>query len=318
MSKILVTGGSGFIGTNLIELLSGNNYILLNLDKEKPANKEHHKYWIDVDILDKNAMAKAFESFNPDVVIHLAVVTDIYGKNLEHYLANTKGTENLIAVCKNVVGLQRVLFASTQYVCKLGYMPVNDTDYCPQTIYGQSKVDMEIIIKNAQDINFEWVIFRPTSIWGPYFKYPYRKFFDIIARGLYFDLSVTCTKTFGYIGNSVFQIEKLIKAANINKRTFYLGDKPAINISDWAAEINLHMKQRKIFRIPYVLKKVMALVGDSLKKAGIYFPMNSFRLKNMITDNIMNVDNLYEITGPPPYSRLEGTIETIKWMNNNN
>ena len=48
--KILVTGGSGFIGTNLIEELSINNYDILNLDIQKPKIHEHTLNWKYCDI----------------------------------------------------------------------------------------------------------------------------------------------------------------------------------------------------------------------------------------------------------------------------
>ena len=53
MNKILITGGSGFIGTNLIEyLLKNGQYRILNIDILKPKISSHKKYWIKVDLRD--------------------------------------------------------------------------------------------------------------------------------------------------------------------------------------------------------------------------------------------------------------------------
>ena len=51
----------------------------------------------------------------------------------------------------------------------------NDNDFKPNTIYGNSKVKCEEVIKNSKNVNFTILIIRPTSIWGPWFGDPYKK-----------------------------------------------------------------------------------------------------------------------------------------------
>ena len=46
----------------------------------------------------------------------------------------------------------------------------------------------------------------------------------------------------------------------------------------------------------------------------INFPMTSFRLKNMTTDNIVDLSNTYKVAPNPPYSRIEGVKDTLSWM----
>lgn len=314
--KIVITGGSGFIGTNLIKFLETKHYSLKNIDIQRPVCKSQLKYWEEVDILNESDLYFSLRCFEPDIIIHLAAITDINGKNLEYYSANFLGTQNLIEASKTLNNVKKIIFTSTQYVCKLGYIPQHFEDYCPHTIYGESKVEMEKIIRKIENPSYEWVIIRPTSIWGPWFKYPYRKFFDIIHKGVYLDMTKTANKTYGYVKNSVYQIERLIHVNNIGGRTFYIGDLPAYHISDWAKEINKHLHKKKMIVIPIFLMKLLAYLGDVLKRFNIYFPMNSFRLKNMITDNVMPLSDLYKVVGTPPYSRLQGTIETIDWLKN--
>ena len=50
--RIIVTGGSGFLGTNLIEHFLANGVETLNLDSVPPRNNEHAPCWRDVDLLD--------------------------------------------------------------------------------------------------------------------------------------------------------------------------------------------------------------------------------------------------------------------------
>ena len=67
MKKILVTGGSGFIGTNLIDSLEDEKCEILNLDIVSPRNKKHTCYWKYVDIcnLDQLKSEINFFSFPP-------------------------------------------------------------------------------------------------------------------------------------------------------------------------------------------------------------------------------------------------------------
>ena len=72
MSKLLITGGSGFIGTNLIEYLSKDTqYEIQNIDIVKPKKSVQDKYWVQVDLRKHDAVIAAVVAFAPDYVIHL-------------------------------------------------------------------------------------------------------------------------------------------------------------------------------------------------------------------------------------------------------
>ena len=67
--------------------------------------------------------------------------------------------------------------------------------------------------------------------------------------------------------------------------------------------------------MPYFLLKLSAIVGDVLSFFKIDFPMTSFRLKNMTTNNVVNLENTFKIAAKPPFSRIEGVQTTVKWLN---
>jgi len=316
MKKILITGGSGFIGTNLIEkLLENKDCNILSIDIAAPKKYTHNTLWKGIDIRDKVTLFQTVSDFNPEIVIHLAARTDLSGKNLYEYDSNTDGVRNLIESLNNLKHIGRAIFASSMYVCEPGYIPENFEDYKPHTIYGESKVLTEKIIK-ATKMNFTWAIIRPTSIWGPWFGEPYANFFDIVLSGKYFHMGAkACSKTYGYVDNTVFQILRLMNVPpeKITKRIFYLGDSPAYNISEWADEIAEHIG-KKIFTIPFGIFRIAAYGGDILKLFGINFPMTSFRLKNMTTDNIHDLSPINDIAPLLPISRKEGIRTTIDWL----
>ncbi|GAB6120627.1 NAD-dependent epimerase/dehydratase family protein [Dysgonomonas termitidis] len=317
MSKIIITGGSGFIGTNLIDNFLKKGSAILSLDMFEPKKTEHIPFFRKIDICNYYELESAILDFTPDYVIHLAARTDLNGKTLEDYNANILGVENLIKVLKKVETLKRVIFTSSMYVCNPGYIPDGDNDYHSHTVYGESKVLTEKIIKES-DPEYCWSIIRPTSIWGPYFGEPYNLFFNIVLSRKYFHMGdKACSKTYGYIDNTIYQIESILTANEeiVNKKVFYLGDYIPYNITEWANEIASEAGF-KIPRIPYFLFKCGGLFGDFVKLFGVKFPMTSFRLKNMTTDNIHNLEPIREIAPNLPVERAEGVKRTIKWIKN--
>jgi len=317
MQKIIVTGGSGFMGTNVVESLIKDGYVILNIDIAQPVKENHLQYWKPINILDYQKLETAIIAFNPEIIIHLAAVTDLNGTDLDYYLVNTVGTKNVIEVASKISGLKKVIYTSSMLVCKLGFIPNDYNTYNPHTVYGESKVKGELLVKEIQNSNYDWLIIRPTSIWGPWFKAPYIDFFKIVYFKKFFRFKNACNKTYGYIENTVFQIKSLINADNVHGKTFYLGDVPATNISEWANEISFEMGKGEIKNIPYSFVKALAILGDILKKFKIKFPMSSFRLLNMTTNNVLPLKDLNDIVGTPPYSRLEGTKKTVRWMKEN-
>ena len=169
MKKILVTGGSGFIGTNAVELFLAAGNEVLNIDIKKPQNANHIKNFKKVDILDISSLRRIVSEFAPAYVVHLAARTDLRGKTLDDYEINTIGVRNMLNVISQQLSVQRFIFASTKLVCKNGYYPKFDEDYCPNTVYGQSKVAGEEIVRTASTLSCDWCIVRPSSIWGPWF-----------------------------------------------------------------------------------------------------------------------------------------------------
>jgi nucleoside-diphosphate-sugar epimerase len=314
MKRILITGGSGFIGTNLIEGYINENYEILNIDKVVPIVNDHLKYWKAIDILDLDLLAEALNTFKPEIIIHLAAVTDLDGDNLNYYSANIKGTQNLIDVLRSISSVQKVIFTSSMYVCKPGFIPKDYDTYNPHTVYGQSKVEGEKLIKESKNLNFEWCIIRPTSIWGPWFKTPYIDFFETVYKGRYFDFGKACTKTYGYVGNTVYQIQKLIETKNIHERCFYLGDLPPIQIAEWGNEISNRMNNGDLKKISFTILKIAAYFGDFLKLFKINFPLTSFRLSNMTTNNVLPLQDIYKIAENPPFQRKDGIDETLEWL----
>ena len=314
--KILITGGSGFIGTNLINhLLQKGDVELLSIDAHSPKIKEHQKLWKKVDLCDRETLCSVVREFSPEYVVHLGARTDLRGRELKDYDANMGGVSNLLDALEQVPGLKRVVFASSMYVCRPGYMPKDFEDYKPHTLYGESKVETERRIKERNP-RYTWSIIRPTSIWGPWFGEPYDKFFRIVLNRMYFHMGKrACKKTYGYIDNTIYQIISILEASEekVMRKVFYLGDYEPYDITEWANEIAA-CAGFKIPKIPYFPFVLAGWLGDFLKLLGITFPMTSFRLRNMTTDNVHDLSPIEGIAPHLPVTRQDGNRRTIEWI----
>ena len=317
MQRILVTGGSGFIGTNMMQHWIDRGVEVRNVDSKPPLNPKHQSLWTHADIREKEAYTSAVKDFRPDCLLHLAARADLNGQTAADYDANTIGVENTVLAAK-AGGVPRVLFVSTQLVCTPGYQPKTDDDYCPPNLYGESKVIGEQIVRTMAGDAFTWVLLRPTSIWGPWFNEPYRDFFLRVRRGGYVQAKgVRVAKSFGYVGNTVQQLAALsaCPAESIHRRVLYVADYEPVVVSEWANMIQREWGAAPIKEVPLGVLQIAAKAGDALKRLGWKSPpLTSYRLRNLLTSSPQDMEPLRTVCGLMPYSQGEGTRLTVEWL----
>ena len=158
MYKFLVTGGSGFIGTNLISYLINAHpgSSILNLDIIPPRDSSHNRFYHFCDINCYSSLLSKVQCFLPTHVFHLAATTGIGQLPLDHFKTNINGVQNIVNVLTIVGSVKRVIFASSLLVCKVGYIPDSYDEYLPSTSYGISKMKGEIIVKSSAS-DFDWL-----------------------------------------------------------------------------------------------------------------------------------------------------------------
>jgi len=316
--RILVTGGSGFIGTNLISelLLKGND--VLNIDVKPPQKLQQSQHWVAGDICDSAKLSGIVADYRPIAVVHLAARTDLQEKNnLSGYAVNYEGTQSLIAAMKPVTSIERVIFASTMLVTRPGYVPAHDDEYCPHTVYGLSKVTMEKQIRANPEASYSWCIVRPTSVWGPWLGQHYQNFFRLISRGRYFTIrGFNPYRTLGFVGTIVAQLSALlaVERDQVDERLFYLGDPSPTRLGDWADEIRRQLHAPAIPAVPYSVARSMATIGDGLTALRVPVPYNSFRLRNLTTNWVLPVKPIAELTPSTPYDLESAVSATIQWL----
>ncbi|MDO5527217.1 MAG: NAD(P)-dependent oxidoreductase [Prevotella sp.] len=314
---ILITGASGFIGTNLIELFEEKGYSFINYDKADVTNPNQHKYWHKGNIMDKKVLSEAFDKYKPSIVIHLAARTDTLSDKLEDYIENTEGTKNVVDEIKKHDYVKHALFASTQYVYKDKVVPFGQTDdsYAPHTVYGISKkMDEEYIRQSG--MKCKWTIFRPCNVWGPWhMRYP-NELWKFIAKGIYVHPSnKPVIRTYAYVKNLVKQLDAIMNAPDdlSDRKTYYLGDMP-IDSYIWLNTLSQETRGKKIRRIPKFFFWGGALIGDFLRLFGIKFPLYSMRYRNMIEDFYAPSNVTIALFGAYEKDYKKNVKETIDWL----
>jgi len=313
--KILITGSSGFIGYELCNLFLKKNYTVYGLDKitKKYSNKIS---FFKCDIMNKNNLLKVFKEINPQIIVHLAAKADLKSNEINYYRENFIGTRNVIDSANLVPSIKRIIFTSTLLVNKIGTnIDKKFMFYNPNTKYGESKVLMEKIIRFSQ-CNFQWCIVRPTTIWGDNIENHFNTLLSLIKKKLYFHIGYEkIYKSYGYVKNSVFQIYKLSISKNnqFNKRTYYIADYKSIELREWINKIsNLLVGKDVVIAIPVFLANFLSLIGDFLLIFGLNkFPLQSFRLNNILVNFKVDTGELEKVCGKLPFNPDESILNFV-------
>ncbi|HRP01981.1 MAG TPA: NAD-dependent epimerase/dehydratase family protein [Candidatus Kapabacteria bacterium] len=168
--NVLLTGGSGFIGSHILDALISNNVNVKCLVREKSNTrwlKDKNISIIKTDFQNYELIKDNLKDI--DIVIHVAGI--IAALNYQHfYNVNTLGTKLLLeSVSKYSNNFKKFIYMSSQTVGGPAHSletPINELDKAnPLTSYAKSKLEAEsIIINNTAGINY--TILRPSAVFG--------------------------------------------------------------------------------------------------------------------------------------------------------
>jgi dihydroflavonol-4-reductase len=184
--KVLVTGGTGFIGSNLIEKLVSRNYEVYTIAKDNMNIEFLNSLNVKVLEYDLNNLPDLEnELHDVDYIYHLAGVTRAINKN-DYYLGNFLATRNLLKVCKHSCKkLKRFVYVSSLAAVgpSLDGKPVDEeTPYHPISHYGKSKMMGELeVIRSSNKLPI--TILRPSSVYGPRERDIF-EYFKLVKHGI--------------------------------------------------------------------------------------------------------------------------------------
>ncbi len=172
-SNILVTGGAGYIGSHIVELLvkSRNKiYIYDNLTTgfRKLINKK--AIFIKGDIKNKKKISNVIKKNNIDCIIHLAAylnISEAEKKKKKYYNNNIGGTKNLVNACKNS-SVKIIIFSSSCSVYGNTKGSIRENHKLnPSSNYARTKYESEKILKRfSKKFNYRYGILRYFNVAG--------------------------------------------------------------------------------------------------------------------------------------------------------
>lgn len=174
--KIIITGGNGFIGSHLVDLLRAKNHELLVISRKNFFNIDKTKNNIIFEKINTNNYSKmesVILNFKPQIIVHLAGNTShskSFKKPFDDLNSNVKSTLNILEILrKNKLNSKLILGSTFVVVGQPIKLPVNEKSVCnPTTIYGNNKLASENYCKIYNKVHgINTIIFRITNSYGP-------------------------------------------------------------------------------------------------------------------------------------------------------
>jgi len=176
--KLLITGGLGFIGSNLVDSLTKKNHKIKILTKtfSKKDNIKNSRNKVEIEKIDLTNFKRLgyiIEKFKPDVIIHLAGNTShskSFEKPLDDIESNSKTTLFMLEKIRELgLSCKFVLGSTFIVIGKPTKLPVTESTPCnPTTIYGTNRLASEYFCKIYHEVyGLDTNIFRVTNSYGP-------------------------------------------------------------------------------------------------------------------------------------------------------
>lgn len=277
-----MTGSHGFVGTNLIEMLSPEYEIIRWNAREDKALPE------------------------VDAVIHLAgLAHDVKNVNNPelYFKVNTELTKKMYDAFLNSRAKKFIYFSSIK---------AQDGD----TAYAKSKKEAEAAILKHEELRVknhkEVYILRPCMIHGKGVKGNLPLLFKFVKKGLPWPLAAfENQRSYASMGNVSFVVSELLKN-EVLSGTYNICDDESISTNELIELICQNMgKKARFWRIPKGLMTGLAKVGDVL-----HLPLNSERLGKLTENCIIDNNKIKQAIGVGhlPLSAMDGLRQTIVGM----
>ncbi|MCV7282336.1 NAD-dependent epimerase/dehydratase family protein [Mycolicibacterium flavescens] len=194
LGRVLVTGGSGFVGANLVTELLRRGYRVRSFDRAPSPLPSHERLEVlEGDICDADTVAAAVADI--DTVFHTAAIIDLMGgaSVSEEYRArsfavNVTGTENLVHAAQ-AAGAQRFVYTASNSVVMGGQRIAGGDETLPYTtrfndLYTETKVVAEKFVLEQNGVGgLLTCSIRPSGIWGRGDQTMFRKVFESVLAG---------------------------------------------------------------------------------------------------------------------------------------
>lgn len=266
MKKILVTGGTGFIGSHLTELLLTKGHPVSCLVRD-PA----HLRWLsglDIDVKAGDCtvpetLADAVKQAS--VVIHAAGLTKAR-RAKEYYEVNHIGTRNILEACaRHNPGIEKFILISSLAAAgpSADRKPVKDSDPPhPVSDYGRSKLLAEVETLTYKD-KFPVLILRPSAVYGPRDRDMY-ELFRWAVRGVTLEmLGKERLLNFCYVGDLVHAVSLAMEKQAVSGSVYFVAEDRPYSWSEFRrALLSAGQVKALTVKIPYTAAYLIGLASE--------------------------------------------------------
>ena len=314
MSKIVITGGSGFIGRYFVEKFIGHDVLIFDI--RKPDYSSHARYY-QGDVRNIQQLDEALEA--ADVLIHLAAMHHDFGIADEEYFdTNVRGAENVAATAAKHKIREIINFSSVAVYGALGNPgPTHEKMVpAPTSAYGHSKLQAEKVFeKLALETGISVVNIRSTVVFGAFNLANVLNLIKAIDKGLYFHVGKgNNIKSIAYVENIVDAALFAMSLTKSGVQTFNYVDEPAMTSRE-IANLQARLLGKKIrFSLPLGLAVFLAIPFDifiALSRKNI--SISSKRVKKFCTQTWHGASAIREAGFKPRIPIEDGMARMIHW-----
>jgi len=318
--KALVTGGSGFIGSHLVETLLARGWDVCVIAKDRMYCSDTSVPVTIADLRDEQVLAPLLRDV--DMVYHVAGLTRAR-RSVDYYTVNHLGTRALLRACeRHCFRLQRLVYVSslTAVGPRLGADEVTETThYHPVSHYGRSKMLAEIEVLDAAG-SMPVTIVRPSAVYGPRDR-DFFRYFKMIRTGIepllgsgHHQLNLV------YVEDLVRGIIQAGEHPSGNGEVFFIGGEN-FSTEMICRRIAEAMKKRPlVFHLPESIIYVVGAAGEAagrLLRRQVFFNVQKVReaVQDAWTCSIEKARG--RIGFEPHYSISDGMAVTYEWYREN-
>ncbi len=324
--KILVTGGTGFIGSHLVEKLVKDGHEVRCLVRKTSNHSLLDKLGIEKiygDIEDISSIDISLRDI--DIVYHVIGVLGKWTVPDEIYLRiHVRGTKNILdSILKRDGGIDRLVHCSTAGVLgPISKLPADESyPYNPTNVYERTKVESEkLVIEYYNKYGVPITVIRPELVYGPRDLHTL-KMFQTIKKGIFpiiGDGSSTLLPI--YIDDLIKAFTLCIDNQNTIGQAYLIGGDKLTTIKELTKYIAnaMNVQPPRIY-VPIVLADTLAAIMESSTKIFKFDPLITKSRVRFFTENRGSTYNkANKDFGYYPMIGLdEGMRKTVKWYRDN-
>jgi len=323
MSKVLITGANGFIGSHLVEKFLKEGHKVYGLVRPTSDLSLINDMEVSLkygDITDYSSVEKAL--YDIDIVVHNAGLASDWGSLELFRKINLEGTRN-VANAALANGVSRIVYMSSTAIHGFNHScPQSENDKKnPVFNYGVSKLEAENWIMDFGDKNrIEVTSIRPGNVFGPRDHTFIEKYMKALVSGkiAYVNrgLSLTCPT---YVENLVHGVVLASFNENAPGQAFIITDGLQVTWKQFTEAIadEMHLPHPKL-TIPFRLSLFLAWLSEGIYKlaAASNAPLiTKYRMYNAGTNYHFSIQKAKDILGFEPVVGLKKAIEkTVLWF----